>query len=70
MMSYLLDINLQIPGSNFSENSAFESGLLFLRNIAILSNLPFFFVFGRTLIPECAYRPYDHFHTWVKTKTW
>ena len=42
--------------------SAFETGLLFSRERALLSNLPFFFVFGRTLIPECAYRRWDHFH--------
>ena len=31
MLSYLLNINLQIPNFNFSEKTAFESGLLFLR---------------------------------------
>ena len=37
--------------------SDFKSGLLFLREEVIFSNLSFFLVFGRTLIPECAYRP-------------
>ena len=56
-MLYLFNINLKIPNNNFSEKSAFESGLLFLRDRALFSNLSFFLVFGRTLVPECAYRP-------------
>ena len=36
---------------------AFKPGLLFLRKGNLFSNLSFFRVFGRTLIPECAYRP-------------
>ena len=61
IISYLLNINLRIPSSDFSEKSAFESGLLFYRDIAFLSNLSFSLVFRRTLFPECAYRPWDHF---------
>ena len=59
-------MNLQITNKNFSEKSAFESGLLFLEETVLFSNLSFWAVFGRTLIPECAYRPYDHFHFLVK----
>ena len=42
---------------SFFGKSAFKSGLLFLRDGALFSNWSFFRVFGRTLIPECAYRP-------------
>ena len=49
-----------------TEKSAFESGLLFLRE-DFFSNSIFVFVFGRTLIPECVYRPKDHFHFFVKS---
>ena len=38
-MSYLLNIKLRIPNTNFSEKSAFGSGLLFLRDISLFSNL-------------------------------
>ena len=54
---YLLNINLQIPNKNFSEKSAFESGLLFLTGTLIFFKLDFFPYFCQTLIPECAYRP-------------
>ena len=42
---------------DFYEKSTFESGLLFLREKAFVSNLSFFINFGQTLIPECVYRP-------------
>ena len=44
-MSYLLNINLQIPNTNFSEKSAFEPGLLFLREKGIsfkFDSFPYF----------------------------
>ena len=31
-----------------------------MRDIVIFANLTFSLVWGRTLIPECAYRPWDH----------
>ena len=40
-MLYLLSINLQAPNFDFFPESAFESGLLFLRNIALFPNLQF-----------------------------
>ena len=39
------------------KNQPSSLGCYFLRDRALVSNLSFFFVFGRTLIPECAYRP-------------
>ena len=30
----------------------------------LFPNLPFFLVFGRNLLPECAYRPWDHLRFW------
>ena len=41
----------------FSKNHTFSFRLLFLRDIGLVVNFTFFLVFGRTLIPECAYRP-------------
>ena len=41
-ISYLLNINLQTPNMNFVQKYAFESGLLFSRDIAFFHNLPFF----------------------------
>ena len=35
IISYLLNINLQIPNSDFLEKSAFESGHLFLKDIRL-----------------------------------
>ena len=43
--------NLQTSNFDFSQNSTFESGLLFLRGIAFL----FDFFLCETLIPGCAY---------------
>ena len=34
--------------------------MTYLRDIVLVSNFVFSLVFGRTLIPECAYRPWDH----------
>ena len=43
-LSYLLNINLQIPNKHFCEKSAFEPGLLFLRERGLFPNL-FVFIF-------------------------
>ena len=40
-MSYLTNINLQTPNNGFSEKSAFESGLLFLRDIVLFRTCHF-----------------------------
>ena len=39
------------------KNHTLSFRLLFLRDIPFFANMFFFLVFGRTLIPECAYRP-------------
>ena len=46
-ISYLLNINLQIPNKNFFEKSVFEPGLLFLQDRGLFFELvisPCFFV--------------------------
>ena len=40
--------------------------LLFLRHRGLFLNFSFFRVFGKTLIPKGAYRPWDHFRFLVK----
>ena len=47
-------------------NQPLSFRLLFLRDIAFVAKMLFFLVSGRTLIPECAYRPYDHIRLLVK----
>ena len=51
---------------SFFLNHTSSFRLLFLRDIVPSPNLSFFLVFGRTLIPECAYRPWDHLRILVK----
>ena len=41
-VSYLLNINLQMPNTNFSEKSAFEPGLLFLQDRSLFLELAIF----------------------------
>ena len=52
-----ININFQIPNKNLSKKSAFEPGLLFLRERCIFLELVMFHCFCQTLIPECGYRP-------------
>ena len=42
LISYLLNINLQIPNKNFCEKSAFEPRLLFYKREAFLFELVIF----------------------------
>ena len=51
--------------TELSESSSSMFRLRFLRNIAFL-NLQFSIAFGRNLIPECAYRPWNHLRFFVK----
>ena len=64
-MSYLLNIYIQTPNSDFFKKSAFESGLLILRNIHLFSNFVFS-CFCENLLLKCAYRPWDHFYCLVE----
>ena len=55
----------------FFEKAAFEPGLLSLRERGLVFKLDFFRYFCQSLIPECVYRPKDHFHCFVKNaKIW
>ena len=60
MECYIISTQYQPPNThsiNFFKRSAFESGLLFLRDILLFSNLSFVLVFCRTIIPEWEYWP-------------
>ena len=57
-ISYLLNLNIFGPYIKFLKNKTFSFRLLCLRDIFRFANMFFFIiVFGRTLIPECVYRP-------------
>ena len=60
IISYLPDIYFQTPNSDFFENSAFESGLLFLRNIQLFLNFVYWLCSCEGLLPRRAYRLWDH----------
>ena len=51
----------------FGTNQPLSLGLLFLRHIGLFSNFAFSVVFGETLLPKGAYRPWDHFRFFGKT---
>ena len=61
------NIIYSIANSSFSDKSAFEFGLRFLSHIGLFSNFAFSVVFGETLLPKGAYRPWDHFSLVGKT---
>ena len=64
---YLLNINLFIANTDFFEKSYFEfQAAIFETYRPFFSNLAFSVVFGETLLPKCAYRPWDHFRFLVK----
>ena len=65
--SYLPDIDICTPLNYFFKNSAFEYGLSFLRNIPLSRNLSCFLCFCGTLLPKCAYRPWNRFMCFCKT---
>ena len=51
-------LTFNIQNNNFSEKSAFEPGLLFLRKRDIVFKIDVFpCIFRQARIPECAYRP-------------
>ena len=54
--------------STLFKNRTLSFRLLFVRHIGLFFELSFFLYFGRTLIPECVYRPCDHLRLLVKTK--
>ena len=65
--SYLANIYLLTPGIHFLlENIHLKFRQLFLRGILLSSNLSCSTFFRGTLLPKCAYRPWDHFCFLVK----
>ena len=55
IISYLLNINLQIANNLFSPKISLRVWAVIFEKKTPFSNLSFFLVFGRTLIPECVY---------------
>ena len=60
-------LNYQVlPSLGFWTNQPLSSGLLFLKHIGLFPNFAFSAVFGETLLPKGAYRPWNNFQCLVK----